>query len=833
MRWRALALIIGGALYVSSAGAHYHFIHYTSKTAPYNPVPEKFDRAALPNKTVSVFVSTAGPKQFAQNDGLPSLLSQIRQATQAWDSVATSDLRVAFGGLYADGTADNTPSAEVVFDDEIPPGLLAYTVPMPAKDMVTRGEGSFFPITQSVIHLHSDLTKSPGPTYTDSFYLTMVHEVGHALGLQHTFTSSVMSTAVTRATSALRPLDADDIAAISLLYPNNFGSQTGSITGTVTAGSQGVHMASVVALRHNGSAISALTNPDGTYEIDGVPPGTYYVYVQPLPPTANIILPKDPDGNDVNPSGPFDGVFYPNATDIKNATAVAVTAGNSVDKINFAVRPRGSVPIYDVSLYSYFGQNGVHPAYVNLVPGAATIAAAGAGLGSNGKAATGLGVSVLGSAFIPAGGVRSYGSTPTYLALDLKFTLGASTGPQHLIISLGSGVYVLPSGLNLVQNDPPSVTSVTTDGSGNVVVTGSNFKPDSQVYFDGLAAATNVIDGSHATAIPPPGASNQTAALTVFNSDGQSSIFYGPSPLPTYSYPAAVSPKVTFSPSSLPAGAKAMIDITGTNTNFVDGLTSVGFGSSDVLVRRVWVLSPTHALANVQIASNAGQGASLATVISGFQVFSQSSAFQVGGANASLPVVEPAVVNAVWAASGVFPGSTASLSGVNLGGPQTAITINGQAANILTASTTQINLVIPASLKPGPAILKLNNGTTNAYPVVISIDPVPPVITAVQNASHANISGSNAPLPGDKLTLVVNGLAAAGASVDPSRVHVTVGGLDIRVAIVSQVSNTATYQVQFTLDPAVTTGAKVPVTVSIDGRTSLPVYIPINPAPGN
>jgi hypothetical protein len=132
----------------------------------------------------------------------------------------------------------------------------------------------------------------------------MVHEVGHALGLQHTFTSSVMSTAVTRATSAVRPLDADDIAGISLLYPRNFGSQTGSITGKVTAGNQGVHMASVVALRHNGSAVSSLTNPDGTYEIDGVPPGTYFVYVQPLPPTANIILPKDPDGNDVSPSGP-------------------------------------------------------------------------------------------------------------------------------------------------------------------------------------------------------------------------------------------------------------------------------------------------------------------------------------------------------------------------------------------------------------------------------------------------------------------------------------------------------------------------------------------------
>ena len=50
-------------------------------------------------------------------------------------------------------------------------------------------------------------------------------------------------------------------------------------------------------------------------------------------------------------------------------------------------------------------------------------------------------------------------------------------------------------------------------------------------------------------------------------------------------------------PNALPAGITATVDITAANMNFVDGQVTVGFGSDDVQVRRVWVLSPTHAIA--------------------------------------------------------------------------------------------------------------------------------------------------------------------------------------------------------------------------------------------
>ena len=46
------------------------------------------------------------------------------------------------------------------------------------------------------------------------------------------------------------------------------------------------------------------------------------------------------------------------------------------------------------------------------------------------------------------------------------------------------------------------------------------------------------------------------------------------------------------SPSVIPAGGAVTVDVQGINTNFVQGLTTVGFGTSDVLVNQINVTSP-------------------------------------------------------------------------------------------------------------------------------------------------------------------------------------------------------------------------------------------------
>ncbi len=426
---RALLCIAAALLLTSGASGYYHFVHFLSSSAPFTPVPEKYNLTALHNKTLPYFIADDGPQVFAAGDSFPALLSQIRMAAKTWNDVGTSDLRIGFGGLVPAGNTTSGAAIDVSFDDDIPPGLIAYGGPTSlSSDFITNGSDTFAPITHSVVRIRRDLTSYP--SFGEDLFVSMVHEFGHALGLQHTLTGSVMSTSITRGTTKVRPLGADDIAGISILYPTqSFLQTTATVSGVVKMDGSGVNLASVVAISSTGPAVSSLTNPDGTYTIRGIPAGrSYYIYVHPLPPPlavevtpANVVPPKDASGQPIPATGYFDTQFFPGTRDPNQATSLFLSAADTRDQINFNVARRTAPAISSVTTYGYYGESAVHPAPLLVSSAGATMVATGSGLLSGTDLTPGLTISTLGGASVIAGTTQYY--TGSYLMFGLAPTL--------------------------------------------------------------------------------------------------------------------------------------------------------------------------------------------------------------------------------------------------------------------------------------------------------------------------------------------------------------------------------------------------------------------------
>ena len=699
------------------------------------------------------------------------------------------------------------------------------------------------PITHSLVMLSNNTSAGAGPSYLESYFTTAVHEIGHSLGLQHTWTGSAMSQAVIRDTSRARPVDADDIASLSELYGNsNWTTNYGSISGTVRFNNgQPVSLASVVAIAPTGAAVSALTNPDGTYTINGLPPNNYLLYVHPLPPDAiangeGLQLPQDQAGVQFQASSPFQAQFSPGTVDPNAARNFNVTAGSNLTVQDFRVTPTSRVPAYDFLTYSYLDPNKANytetppagflsqtTAFVNSTqPQTLVYVVADYPPTAQTQLVTMLGV---GKALAPT-------TTATDPGMFLFFNMPPTpaTGPRHLVFQYGNDMYVLPNAVNLVQQGPPFINSVNGNGDGTVTVSGTGFGPDGRVFFDGLPAAGTFNPGQNSfTVTPPAGVSGQTSTVTVFGSDGQNSMFLQQQNPQTYTYPSYPSPQIsTLSPPSLVAGTSgvpytASVDITGTNTRFVDGQVTVGFGTNDVTVSRVWVLNPTHLVANVVVAPGAAAGTSEISVISGFNIITAPSPFQILPANPAAPLIGT-VINP-GNAQALFPGGFGVIYGLNLAASPTSaqVTLNGIPTSVQFAASGQVNFAVPPGFPIGPAVLNLNTGAS-AVSLVVAIGNQPVSIQAASNANSFSTPSAGAGLnstpffnPGDTVNVQVANLDPSVAS-NPSRVQVTVSGL------VMPVTAAGNGQIQFVLTQSFG-GAQVPVVVSVDGSASAPFTI--------
>jgi hypothetical protein len=832
------AMAVAVCAFASLSFGHYHFVHFDSRSAPWHGVPEKFDLSALPNNTLTYFVTDQTGVQLSPVDSYAGLISEIRAAAKVWNDVESSDLRLAFGGLAAPRTPQSAPSLEIVFED-VPPGLIAAGGPEVNADF----NGQFVPILKSVVMIRPDLSNRP--SFSEKFFGTLVHEIGHGLGLQHTFTSGVMATSITRSTSRSKPLTSDDVAGISLLYPApKFLQNTGSISGRVTMSGAGVNLASVVAISPNGAAISTLTNPDGTYRIDGLPQRQYFIYVHPLPPAqqgqatpGDIVFPKDSDGRELGPSSPFFTVFYPGTNDPSRALTVFPEAGSVVENINFAVRQRSGYGIHSVDTYAYPGQMAVKPPYLSPNIQYPFIVAAGSGLFSGNSLAQGLSVRVLGGATLS---VRPYSQAPTsYAQIDFDVrTLSFSVdSPRHLVFSQNGDIYVLPAAFFHVEKLPPSISSVipVTDGSQRLAaIGGSNLSEASRVFFDGVPAVVREFDalGNKLIVAPPAAPANHRASVIILNPDGQSSLFLQGDTPSTYTYfgdgpgSASTSPgSLTASPSSLPAAAEAMLQIDTTNGLFIDGQTVVGFGNSDIVVRQTFVASPTRLLVNVAVSPNAQTALTNLTIVSGLQVLTQPFAFQITPGSRSSFWLSGNIMNAGTGAPGVSAGSQAVVSvgnsPVTLGSGNTTLYLNDRSVPITSLNGNQIFFQVPQGTQTGGAILRVEVGGERSLPILMIVDPPPPRILSVVSEGEPPSTFK----PGQLVTVTVKDLQSAGSAIDTSRIEVSVGGVAVSVAQVLEQRDA--HRVMVYVPEGAPVGDELPLTVSIDSRTSDPIPVSV------
>lgn len=649
---RLAALVLTLFSLAASASAYYFYVSFNTSSGPYNPIVKKFNLNALNNNTVPYFISNQGPVNTVAGDSYQGIVSEIRAAADVWNSVSTSQLRLGYGGLFTAGTTETAPGIDILFNDDIAPGIVALGGPMTTGGTGYDANGnSFIPIMRSKLVLHSDFSlirSDQRASYSELFFVTLVHELGHTLGLQHTLTSSVMATQTTSTSTRATPLGADDIAGVSLLYPaSGYLATVGSISGRVALNGSGVNLASVVAIPPSGPAISSLTNPDGSYQINGIPAGIYYyVYVHPLPPAIaglevtpdNIALPMDANGNSIQPNyTAFATQFYTGGNggtqDWTQAQTIFVSAANVVSGINFNVNSRASEAVSSVRIY------GFSPTNVPVINGPITLgsqnpmplAADGSGLlQTNNTVMPGLSVSTLGGV-ARISHLRPYPPPTPYIAVDALLSLGAGPGPKHLLFATPNDLYILPSGFTAVIYSPPSINNTvpTYDSNGNraVAIYGSGFASDTRIFFDGQAGVIEGVQSDGSLLVtPPPAPGSYTANVVALNSDGQSSSFIQPTPA-TYTYDPAGVPSLTVMPSMIPPIGSTVVDIVGVNANFT-GATTVGFGTSDAVVQTITVLSPTH-LSVVVSASNAWVPTSGISVTTGLQIVSQATGNQI------------------------------------------------------------------------------------------------------------------------------------------------------------------------------------------------------------
>jgi uncharacterized protein (TIGR03437 family) len=206
----------------------------------------------------------------------------VLAALETWSRVEGSRAAFARPTSEADGTARPDGVNLITFADT--PGNRALTFGAIAVTRLFSDFDGTFEDTDIVFNpeMPFSTTLEAG---TFDLQGALTHELGHALGLDHSGSATAtMFATTTRASKRLRSLTEDDRAFLRDAYPSEVPGETGEVTGVVRSPAGGVVIAAIVTAfdPETNALVSAISGRDGRFRIPRLAPGSYGLVAEPL-----------------------------------------------------------------------------------------------------------------------------------------------------------------------------------------------------------------------------------------------------------------------------------------------------------------------------------------------------------------------------------------------------------------------------------------------------------------------------------------------------------------------------------------------------------------------
>ena len=419
-------------------------------------------------------------------------LDAVESAFRTWNGVTGSALRFTRGADVATATAlaDGefpvfwTEASTVLTQGTASPdddlniaGALAVAFVYRTTSGPTPGEIVDANIAFNGVEFSWTTDPAAQPTRYDIESVAL-HEIGHALGLDHSpVAAATLFPRVGAGRSLPRTLSSDDLAGLRRLYPgDNTPANRGLVTGLLSDDAP-IFGGLVWALDTAGRvAAHGMSDASGRYILAGLRPGPVTLYAQPISPAGGLALFQEAN------LGPYwrglDRDFR-----ASSGVAVEVRRGETVVQ-DLEVGP-GPSPI-DVRLLGRAGSYSNGPTFLRRGETGVWIGAAGPGLPASGTplALTGPGLTITGWSFGTVAGFPS-------AQMRVSVSADAPLGPRDLVLTSAGGRIAAIGGVEILfpaSSGPPG--PVPAGGPGTRPLTVEQVGPAIDLSWDDTNRAT-------------------------------------------------------------------------------------------------------------------------------------------------------------------------------------------------------------------------------------------------------------------------------------------------------------------------------------------------------